>query len=224
MSTATTLLETDDGSVETRVSYRHTNAPVRAIIISHPYGPLGGNMQNNVVVALHKAFAQLGYVAVSFNFRGSGRSSGRTSYTGIAEQRNYQAVVDHVLKQYPNLSHLFLCGYSYGSMIASSVRVESVPTSHILISYPLSVRWALATTKNGYFKEKVAELLAGPERTLILHGTSDQFTGASAYDSWLASVGDNVDRRIVDGADHFWFDREPELVDLVVQFCESQAN
>ncbi|KAG0178784.1 hypothetical protein DFQ29_003028 [Apophysomyces sp. BC1021] len=45
------------------------SADLTGVIIAHPYGPLGGNMQNNVVVALHKFFANRGYVTVRLNFR-----------------------------------------------------------------------------------------------------------------------------------------------------------
>ncbi|ORX53191.1 alpha/beta-hydrolase [Hesseltinella vesiculosa] len=204
--------------------HENTTTETKAIIIAHPYGPLGGNMQNNVVMALHRWFTAQNYVTVSFNFRGSGRSSGRTSWTGIPEQHDYQAVVDSVLAnstRYPKIDKLFICGYSYGSMVASSIRV-SIPSAYILISYPLSVRWALAATKASYFKSQVQELLTStPARVLIVHGDQDQFTSDSSYHSWLASV-DDIQHQVVQGVDHFWYNQEEQLVKIVGEFCASQ--
>ena len=44
------------------------NAEV-ALVITHPYGPLGGNMDNNVVQAVYDAAEKAGFAAVCFNFR-----------------------------------------------------------------------------------------------------------------------------------------------------------
>lgn len=43
-------------------------------------------------------------------FRGCGRSKGRTSWTGMPERGDYQAVIDHLLKadKYPKPSHLII--------------------------------------------------------------------------------------------------------------------
>lgn len=42
--------------------------------------------------------------------RGCGRSKGRTSWTGIPERGDYQAVIDHLLEasKYPKPSHLII--------------------------------------------------------------------------------------------------------------------
>jgi alpha/beta superfamily hydrolase len=39
------------------------------LIFTHPYAPLGGNMDNNVVSYLYHEFALLGYTVAKFNFR-----------------------------------------------------------------------------------------------------------------------------------------------------------
>ena len=52
--------------------------PVPGVLICHP-GPLnGGNMDNNVVVAVSFALAEQGFVTMRFNFRGVGNSQGNT--------------------------------------------------------------------------------------------------------------------------------------------------
>ncbi|KAI8984322.1 hypothetical protein BDF20DRAFT_859253 [Mycotypha africana] len=86
------------------------------VIIAHPYGPLGGNMDNNVVIRLHKHFCAKGYVSVCLNFRGCGRSKGKTSWTGLPERDDYLSVVNYLLdsnkyrsSSFPMITDLILC-------------------------------------------------------------------------------------------------------------------
>ncbi|KAF9952704.1 hypothetical protein BGZ72_005992 [Mortierella alpina] len=92
------------------------------VVIAHPYGPLGGSYNNNVVGALLQWFEtyslqtlghsstsdsptsrtksqsipvlSLACVICAFNFRGCGKSKGRTSWFGEAERDDYQTIVD----------------------------------------------------------------------------------------------------------------------------------
>jgi|SRR3989338_602216 alpha/beta superfamily hydrolase len=51
------------------------------IVITHPMPMLGGDMENNVVVALCQYLSRnLGCTCVRFNFRGVGNSKGNTGY------------------------------------------------------------------------------------------------------------------------------------------------
>ncbi|KAG0189174.1 hypothetical protein DFQ28_003753 [Apophysomyces sp. BC1034] len=201
------------------------SADLTGVIIAHPYGPLGGNMQNNVVVALHKFFANRGYVTVRLNFRGCGRSEGKTSWTGMSEREDYQTVVDYLTEQYPKLSRLILCGYSYGSMIASTIRPASVSCSYLLISYPLSVMWLLATMKYSYFRAEAKKLLQDQEDCLLLFGSKDQFTGVNSYQKWFKTItSEQVDQVMIEGADHFWFHNEERLITEVDRWLERHIH
>ncbi|SAL96903.1 hypothetical protein [Absidia glauca] len=227
----------EKASIEVRLGYNHnandtgTGTPLSApaIVIAHPYGPLGGNMHNNVVIALQKSLMNKGYTTASFNFRGCGKSTGRTSWTGIPEQKDYQAVIDYLLersdnddKGFPAISHLLVCGYSYGSMIAASIRESRVPTSYLLISYPLRVAWALSTTKMSYFRSMLNELMTAPTNNephpalLLIFGDQDQFTSMHAYQSWVKTINcDTAKSTVVEGVDHFWMDKEPQLLEHI---------
>jgi hypothetical protein len=76
----------------------------------------GGNMHNNVVIALQRYFVSKGYLAVCINFRGCGNSKGRTSWTGMPEREDYYGVIDFItkddnehMKDYPKVSSILLC-------------------------------------------------------------------------------------------------------------------
>ena len=63
-----------------------TTAETRAaaavgVVVSHPYGPLGGNMHNNVVEAVYDAMRRLGHAVVRFNFRCGPRGPRRGART-----------------------------------------------------------------------------------------------------------------------------------------------
>ncbi|EIE80117.1 hypothetical protein RO3G_04822 [Rhizopus delemar RA 99-880] len=85
---------------------------------THPYGPLGGNMNNNVVIALQKYFLSQGYITVCLNFRGCGHSQGKTSWTGMPEREDYISVINLILDathldyknlNFPKVNRLILC-------------------------------------------------------------------------------------------------------------------
>ncbi|BGP22132.1 hypothetical protein JCM10295v2_001010 [Rhodotorula toruloides] len=124
---------------------------------------------------------------------------------------------------------LLLCGYSFGSLAASACPPKQPPPSHthvrlttsyLLISYPLSVLWALTLFHSGPFTTALRETVQrGNERVLAVFGDSDQFSaieklrrwageldavaGASGTKTWEA-VG-------IEGADHFWLDRASKI-------------
>ncbi|CAO3648812.1 unnamed protein product [Cunninghamella blakesleeana] len=244
MVTKYILIDSENIKLEARVTVPITSESsngIPAIIIANPYGPLGGNINNNVVVNLHKSFTEKGFLTVSFNFRGSGKSSGRTSWTGIPEQNDYQSVINYFLNRnnnktndddytYPTISHLFICGYSYGSMIAAAMKETSIPTYYIIISYPLSVLWALSTIKMNYFKSQINQLMKDNQyHTLIIFGDHDQFTSEKSYQNWLNTITPAISTddhhklqyKKIEGVDHFWFDHEQLLFNYIITWIDT---
>ncbi|KAI9490599.1 Alpha/Beta hydrolase protein [Zychaea mexicana] len=177
-------------------------------------------MHNNVVIALHKYFASKGFITACINFRGCGRSKGRTSWTGVPERGDYEGVIQYIKTSGPRkLSHLLISGYSFGSMIAASMPHDNlIPCSYLLISYPLSVQWALATVRSSFFTEQANQLLLTATsdcKVLLLYGDHDQFTGVRSYQNWIKNAGKHVESVMIPGADHFWFEFENALVEKV---------
>lgn len=109
-----------------------TTAEARAaasvgVVVSHPYGPLGGNMHNNVVETVYDAMRHLGHAVVRFNFRyghspqreasnnahtlchsahvhrsrGIGGSTGRGSWRGTGEMEDVRSVCAYLLSPPP---------------------------------------------------------------------------------------------------------------------------
>ena len=68
------------------------NSESKGVVITHPHPLYGGNMRNNVVMAISQTYQKLGYSTLRFNFRGVGRSRG--SYgDGISEQEDVRAAI-----------------------------------------------------------------------------------------------------------------------------------
>jgi len=171
-----------------------------------------------------------------YNSRGVGNSGGSPSWTGLAEAEDLQAIVDHALQEIPAVVEIVLLGYSFGclpvslhpprltfSMDRPHVNPDLV-IRHVLLSYPVSVLWALTFFHTGRYTKALLDLLACSDAdVLVIYGDIDQFTKISKYEAWLAKLrqaadGDNTDNtcgadssprgklteKLVPGADHFW--------------------
>jgi alpha/beta superfamily hydrolase len=82
-------------------------------IISHPYGPLGGNLNNNVVVAVGKSLSELGIAILRYDSRGSGGSNGRTTWQGLRLEfeLNYSEIEDLIQ----------ICDYTTNNLSCSEI-------------------------------------------------------------------------------------------------------
>ncbi|KPV77046.1 uncharacterized protein RHOBADRAFT_42259 [Rhodotorula graminis WP1] len=229
--------------------HRPTAAPRRAAaLIAHPYGRLGGSKDDHVVRALADLLVDEGFLVVRYDARGAGESTGSTSWRGAAEAADFRELVDDLVLPllFPRVAapsssattyDLLLCGYSFGSLAASSSPPPAAPTSapaaaaaaaaasstlrtsYLLLSYPLSVLWALTALHPGPATTALRSLVErGEARVLAVHGTRDDFSGVERLRRWAADFeraapargqAEGLWRAVeVEGADHFWRDGE----------------
>lgn len=107
-----------------------------AAIVAHPYASLGGSYDDAVVETVSATLLRQGYLVGTFNFRGAGHSTGKTSWTGKAERADYVSFAGfvayyvHYLDPFRSSQPaaaavdtpvLLLGGYSYGAMITSQL-------------------------------------------------------------------------------------------------------
>ncbi|KNE71242.1 hypothetical protein AMAG_15896 [Allomyces macrogynus ATCC 38327] len=227
------------------------------VIISHPYGRLGGDLHNNVVRELAAAIANhIGIPVLRYNMRGVGKSSGWTSWSAHAEADDLVALMQwwsaqagefvdpdtgaRVARSRP--TKFILVGYSYGSLI-SLPAARTCPNVHALvaISPPSRVVPLLTAFWSGPF---VSQPLPATLPKLFVFGDQDQFSSVQHMVRFTGTVcgvenvpvethsregGEERTRvRAVNGrtvvvpsADHFWFDEEGAVFDLVVPFVTS---
>lgn len=67
-----------------------------AVIVTHPWGPLGGNLHNNVVSAVVLYFQRLGITTMRFNFCGSQIGRGYRQWAQVQEAANFLLQGKHI--------------------------------------------------------------------------------------------------------------------------------
>ncbi|KAJ3160562.1 hypothetical protein HDU88_007916 [Geranomyces variabilis] len=210
---------TDKVSLEARL-YRGTQRKHTCIVLTHPYGPLGGNLDNNVVKALFNNFASQGFMTVRFNFRGSGRSTGRASWKGQGEADDVLAICNYVRsKKEIAPQNIVLCGYSYGSVAAGAI-TRQVPelAGFISISYPSGVLWFLTFFGSNKLKQQLCEIPSTVPK-LFISGTKDSFTSEANFQKFIAELpAENRSVVSVTDATHFWQNQENLVVAHVNQW------
>ncbi|TRM65064.1 Alpha/Beta hydrolase protein [Schizophyllum amplum] len=209
-----------------------TSASTNKIAIClHPWSWLGGRMTDPVLGIVKDALLLKGYHVLRYNSRGVGRSTGRASFTGLAEGEDLEALVRWALGQIPNVTNVAIVGYSHGSLIASlhPVLEPPVQTQHILISYPLGPRGWLTLFKSSHYTAKLSDLLRDPRgRVLIVHGDNDEFTSAGSYRTWVEELqkvtqGEAKAQLAISlfpGVSHFWHGLgQKDLEDAIASFA-----
>lgn len=87
--------------------------PKGVALICHPHPLGGGTMHNKVVFRAAAGLLDAGLVALRFNFRGTGLSTGMHD-NGIGEKDDVRTALDYLSERYPGLS-VTLAGFSFGS-------------------------------------------------------------------------------------------------------------
>ena len=172
------------------------------VVIAHPHPLFGGTMDNKVVQTLARAFVQAGWTAVRFNFRGVGASAG--SYDeGRAETGDMRAVIGQVAPDGP----LALAGFSFGSYV----------TSHVLEAlWPVRPPEKIVFVGTATTRFKVAAVPPDAhERTLVIHGESDDTVPLSDVIDWARPQ--TLPVTVVPGVGHFFHGQLPLLKSLVLR-------
>ena len=139
----------------------------RAIaVVAHPLPTMGGTMDNKIVTTLVKTFAELGFIAVRFNFRGVGESSGVYD-EGNGEVEDVLAVVRYALQEFGALP-LILSGFSFGGYVQARAAEKLQPKKLVLVAPAV-----------GRF-----EMPHVPADTLLIHGEMDEVVALSDVFAW----------------------------------------
>jgi uncharacterized protein len=175
-------------------------APVGMALICHPNPTQGGTMDNKVVQTLARAFIQLGWRAVRFNFRGIGQSEGGWD-EGRGEVDDALAVLDAI--RTPGET-LILSGFSFGGYVASRaaqrLNEPAAAAQRLVLVGPATSRFDTAPV---------------PADTVVIHGEVDDVVPLSAVLDWARPQSLPV--IVVPGVGHFFHGQLPLLKSLVVR-------
>jgi uncharacterized protein len=184
----------------------HLVAPRGVAVLCHPHPQHGGTLDNKVAQTLARAFVQLGYRAVRFNFRGVGASAGAWDH-GQGEVDDALAVIAAFRE--PALP-LALGGFSFGAYVASqaAARLPEGARAERLVLVGPAVR--------------NFEMAAVPPDTLVVHGEVDDVVALSDVLDWARPQVLPV--TVVPGTGHFFHGHLTLLRQLVVGAWHSPSS
>ena len=196
--TAKRLVPGPAGQIEVAIDLpAHGATPLGTALICHPNPTQGGTMDNKVVQTLARAFIQLGWRAVRFNFRGIGQSQGGWD-EGRGEVDDALAVLDAL--RAPGEA-LILSGFSFGGYVASrAAQRVAEPAQRLVLVGPATSRFDTAPV---------------PADTVVIHGEVDDVVPLSSVLDWARPQSLPV--TVVPGVGHFFHGQLPLLKSLVVR-------
>lgn len=194
--------KSNDLELEGYLSLPETSRLIPGVVLCHPHPLNGGNMDNNVILAVSRALAARDIAALRFNFRGVGMSQG--SYDeGIGEKDDALAALDFLAgREEIDSSRLGLVGYSFGGMVALSSGIRSNLVKAVACISPVIT--------GGLLKEVSKPLL-------IIYGTEDEIVPPSTIIRETASL-EQGSVQAVEGVDHFWWGYETKAAETVSAF------
>jgi alpha/beta superfamily hydrolase len=170
-------------------------------VICHPHPQHGGTMDNKVVQTLARAFVQLGWRAVRFNFRGIGGSGGVWD-EGRGEIDDALAVI--AAERSPGQA-LAIAGFSFGGYVASHAAArlpDGQKAERLVLVGPATRNFEVASV---------------PDDTLVIHGEHDDVVPLAATLDWARPQSLPV--VVVPGGGHFFHGQLPLLKSLLLRYC-----
>jgi alpha/beta superfamily hydrolase len=160
-------------------------------------------MHTKAVYRAAQGLNDAGLVALRFNFRGVGTSTGSHD-DGIGEREDARAALDWLEAEYPELP-LVVGGFSFGSLVGMSVAAEDDRVVALLgIGLPVDL------DRYDY------SFLSGAEKAiLIVQGEDDEFGSGQQLAEVLSDFGSHITLVRIPGSDHYFADRLEELREAI---------
>ncbi len=181
------------------------------MVICHPHPQYGGDMSNNVVMALQTAALGADYATLRFNFRGVGASQG--SYEGgISEREDAKAALSLLRDRLGSeMGETIVAGYSFGAYVGSAVAVEDGSVDAcILVSPPVEMM-------------DFEPLKTAPLRVLFIAGDSDPYCPIASLESFRKDMTGENSLLVVPGADHFYFGMDSYITRFAGRFLKPDS-
>ena len=175
-------------------------------VIAHPHPLFGGTMDNKVVQTLARAFAQCGWTAVRFNFRGVGSTDG-THDEGRGELADMLAVVASAAPQ----GALCLAGFSFGAFVTT----HAFAALHAVRPIDKLVLVGTSVTRSSAAPIDAAAHI----HTLVLHGEQDDTVLLGDVLDWARPQALPV--TVIPGGGHFFHGQLPLLKSVVMRHLSS---
>jgi len=201
MAAPSTHADMDGPAGRIELSIDAPGAAARGVaVLCHPHPQHGGTMDNKVIQTLARAFVQLGWRAVRFNFRGVGASQGQWDQ-GVGEVDDALAVV--AAQREPGLP-LALGGFSFGGYVAAQaahrLAAADHPVQRLVLVGPATSTFAVPHV---------------PADSLVIHGEADDVVPLAATLDWARPQSLPV--VVLPGVGHYFHGQLTRLRDLVLR-------
>lgn len=165
-----------------------------AVVVCHPWGPLGGSMWDMNVGCLIDIFARAKVTTLRFDFR-TGLDF------GVGAAADLRAACDFLLNGplVPSPpDKLLLIGYSFGALVVSEVAPTiDACSAFCLVAPPLGAAGALYGPRR---ERAFAALSSSTKPKLALLGTHDQFCKQSRFETWAEGLQQPAEARLMHGS------------------------
>ena len=169
-----------------------------AALVCHPHPLGGGTMHNKVVYRAAAGLVEAGLIALRFNFRGVGASTGAHD-DGDGEKQDVRDALNYLAENYPNQPVTF-AGFSFGSRVgAETVLDDDRVTNLISIGTPVD-------------KYDFSFLKHCRKPILFVHGDLDEFGAVENLKKIVEQV-EAADKQLVvfENCGHFFDEHLNEL-------------
>lgn len=189
----------------------NVDLPQRAgiAVVCHPHPLYGGTMNNKVVVSVAKAFADLGFAVIRFNYRGVGHSAGVYD-SGVGETTDAVTAIDW-LRRLDDHGPLWIAGFSFGTYVGLRAAEQRPPAGLISIAPAVNL-----------FNFQEAQPPSCP--WLVIHGDHDELVPVNDVLNWVSSLPERPMLLRVKGASHFFHGRLNDIKSAVTHFVKDANN
>lgn len=160
-------------------------------------------MHTKAVYRAAQAVNDAGLVALRFNFRGVGTSTGSHD-EGIGEREDAAAALDWLEDAYPELP-LVVGGFSFGSLVGMSVAAEDDRVVALLgLGLPVDLD-----------RYDYSFLSRAGKPILIVQGEDDEFGSGEQAANVLSEFGPHITLVRIAGSDHYFAGHLDELREVI---------
>lgn len=174
-----------------------------AALVCHPHPLGGGTMHNKVVYRAAAGLVEAGLVALRFNFRGVGASTGAHD-DGEGEMQDVLDALNYLIENYPNQEITF-AGFSFGSRVGTEILMEDERVARLI-----SIGTPVDKYDFSYLKNVRKPIL-------FVHGDSDEFGEVEHLQSLFNHLPADIDKKMVvfENCGHFFDEHLTELKNAI---------
>jgi alpha/beta superfamily hydrolase len=191
------------GALEAILKQPSGGAIKGAALVCHPHPLGGGTMHNKVVYRAANGLVEAGLIALRFNFRGVGASTGAHD-DGDGERQDVRDALDYLTENYPN-EPITLAGFSFGSRVGTEVALDDARIVRLI---------SIGTPVDKY---DFSFLKRCRKPILFVHGDADEFGSIENLNALVAQVAENTDTKLIvfENCGHFFDNHLEQLKNAI---------